>query len=77
MEVLDILIIRAVYVAAVQKVCDLIHLLSVGKAAAELGRWHGPHKVHTSLSVLHEEGVILWDLDGEALRVENKLGDGT
>ena len=76
-EVLDVLLVRAVHIAAVQEVGDLVHLLSVTKAAAQLGRWHGPHKVHASLSVLHEEGVILRDFNGEALGVEDKLRDGT
>ena len=76
-EVLDVLLVRAVHIAAVQEVGDLVHLLSVTKAAAQLGRWHGPHKVHASLSMLHEEGVILRDFNGEALGVEDKLGDGT
>ena len=76
-DVLHVLLVRAVHVAAVQEVGDLVHLLPEPEAAAELRRRHGPHEVHAPLSVLHEEGVILRDLDGETLGVEDKLGDGT
>ena len=76
-DVLDVLLVRAVHVAAVQEVGDLVHLLPIPEAAAELGRRHGPDKVHAPLSVLHEEGVILRDLDRETLGVEDELGDGT
>ena len=54
---------------------DLVHLLSIPECAAQLRGRHGPDKVHTSLAVFTEERVVLWDLDGETLRVENQLTD--
>ena len=59
------------------EVSDLVHLLSVAKGAAELRGRHGPDKVHTSLPVFAEERIILWDLNGETLGVENQLADGS
>ena len=57
------------------EVSDLVHLLPVPEGAAELRSRHGPHKVHTSLSVFTEERIVLRDLDWETLRVENQLAD--
>ena len=59
------------------EVGDLIHLLPVTEAAGQLGPWHRPHKVHASLSVSREEGVIFWNLDGEALGMFDKSVDWT
>lgn len=70
-QLLPVLIIRAIHHAAIQKVSDLIHLLPVTEGAGQLGRGHGPDKVHASLIVFGEEGVIVRNLDGEALGVEN------
>ena len=74
-QLLPILIIRAIHHAAIQKVSDLIHLLSIAEGAGQLWRGHGPDKVHASLIVFGEEGIIVRNLDGEALGVENKLTD--
>ena len=76
-EAPGVLLVRAVHVAAVMEVGDLVHLLPVPEAAAQLGPGHGPDKVHTSLSVSREEGVILRDLDWETLRMFDQSVDGT
>ena len=75
-EVLHVILVGAVHVATVQEVGDLVHLLPVSKAAAELGGGQGPHEVHAPLTVLHEKGIVLWNLDWETLGVEDQLGDG-
>ena len=56
---------------------DLIHLLAVSKTTSELGPRHASDKVHASLSVLHEEWVVLGNLDGEALWVKVEFVVGT
>ena len=76
-ESLHILIIRPVHVAAVQEVSDLVHLFSIPECAGQLRSWHRPHEVHASLSVLAEEWIILWYLDGETLRMQDQLADGS
>ena len=71
-----VLLVRAVEVAPVVKVSDLVHLFPVAEGAAELRSRHGPDEVHTSLAVSAEEGIVLRDLYGETLRVEDQLADG-
>ena len=76
-ESFSVLVVGSVDVTAVQQVGDLVHLLTIAEGTAELGRGQGPHERHASLSVLHEEWVVLGDLDGEALWVSNQLADGS
>ena len=76
-EASRILLVGAVNVAAVMEVGDLVHLLPVAEGAAELWRRHGPHKVHASLSVSREEGIVLRNLDGEAFWMFDQPVDGT
>ena len=54
---------------------DLVHLLPVSEGAAELGGGHGPHEVHTPLTVFREKRVISRDLYGETLGVKDELTD--
>ena len=51
--------------------------LNVCTTFPELRGGHRPDKVHTSLTKLLEKGVVVRDLYGETLRVENQLADGS
>ena len=54
----------------------MIFLLNISTTFPELRGWHRSDKVHASLAELLEEGVVVRDLYGETLRVENQLTDG-
>ena len=51
--------------------------LNVWTTFPELRGRHRPDKVHTSLTKLLEKGVVVRDLYGETLRVDDQLTDGT
>ena len=55
----------------------MIFVLKISTTFPELRGRHRPDKVHTSLTKLLEKGVVVRDLYGETLRVDDQLADGT
>ena len=68
-----LLVVAAVDVRVVQKVRQLVHLLAVAEAAVETRRRHAAHEAHAALAVRREERIVVGDVDGQTLGMDQQL----